>query len=78
MALAEAVAKWGVVVVAAGRGTRMGTAESKQYLLLAGQAYTGPYAGDVRDHGRDRAKSCLVVGQQDDRALRGVDTAVWT
>ncbi|QAY67832.1 2-C-methyl-D-erythritol 4-phosphate cytidylyltransferase [Paenibacillus protaetiae] len=27
-------AKWGVVVVAAGRGTRMGTSESKQYLLL--------------------------------------------
>lgn len=26
--------RWGVVVVAAGRGTRMGTAESKQYLLL--------------------------------------------
>ncbi|QYR22153.1 2-C-methyl-D-erythritol 4-phosphate cytidylyltransferase [Paenibacillus sp. sptzw28] len=29
-----AKAEWGVVVVAAGRGTRMGTAESKQYLLL--------------------------------------------
>jgi 2-C-methyl-D-erythritol 4-phosphate cytidylyltransferase len=28
-------AKWGVVVVAAGRGTRMGTKESKQYLRLA-------------------------------------------
>lgn len=27
-------ANWGVVVVAAGRGTRMGTKESKQYLLL--------------------------------------------
>ncbi|UVI33816.1 2-C-methyl-D-erythritol 4-phosphate cytidylyltransferase [Paenibacillus spongiae] len=27
-------AEWGVVVVAAGRGTRMGSAESKQYLLL--------------------------------------------
>lgn len=27
-------AKWGVVVVAAGRGTRMGTKESKQYLTL--------------------------------------------
>lgn len=27
--------KWGVVIVAAGRGTRMGTAESKQYLQLA-------------------------------------------
>lgn len=27
--------KWGVVVVAAGRGTRMGTKESKQYLRLA-------------------------------------------
>lgn len=26
--------KWGVVIVAAGRGTRMGTSESKQYLLL--------------------------------------------
>jgi len=29
--------RWGVVVVAAGRGTRMGTAESKQYLQLDGQ-----------------------------------------
>ncbi|MFF2890669.1 2-C-methyl-D-erythritol 4-phosphate cytidylyltransferase [Paenibacillus sp. NPDC057967] len=27
--------KWGVVIVAAGRGTRMGTSESKQYLHLA-------------------------------------------
>ncbi|MCA0758381.1 2-C-methyl-D-erythritol 4-phosphate cytidylyltransferase [Paenibacillus sp. N4] len=27
-------AKWGVVIVAAGRGTRMGTKESKQYLRL--------------------------------------------
>lgn len=27
--------KWGVVIVAAGRGTRMGTKESKQYLRLA-------------------------------------------
>lgn len=27
--------KWGVVIVAAGRGTRMGTSESKQYLRLA-------------------------------------------
>ncbi|WP_313641347.1 2-C-methyl-D-erythritol 4-phosphate cytidylyltransferase, partial [Paenibacillus sp.] len=27
----------GVVIVAAGRGTRMGTAESKQYLLLQGK-----------------------------------------
>ncbi|MFC4098305.1 2-C-methyl-D-erythritol 4-phosphate cytidylyltransferase [Paenibacillus xanthanilyticus] len=27
-------AQWGVVIVAAGRGTRMGTKESKQYLLL--------------------------------------------
>ena len=25
---------WGVVIVAAGRGTRMGTTESKQFLLL--------------------------------------------
>jgi 2-C-methyl-D-erythritol 4-phosphate cytidylyltransferase len=32
--MCAAKAKWGVVVVAAGRGTRMGTAESKQYLLL--------------------------------------------
>ncbi|MBO7747509.1 2-C-methyl-D-erythritol 4-phosphate cytidylyltransferase [Paenibacillus sp. MWE-103] len=32
--MAEAKATWGVVVVAAGRGTRMGTPESKQYLLL--------------------------------------------
>ena len=29
-----AQAGWGVVIVAAGRGTRMGTSESKQYLQL--------------------------------------------
>ncbi|MGO4369950.1 2-C-methyl-D-erythritol 4-phosphate cytidylyltransferase [Paenibacillus sp. MCAF20] len=29
------LADWGVVIVAAGRGTRMGTKESKQYLQLA-------------------------------------------
>lgn len=29
--------QFGVVIVAAGRGTRMGTAESKQYLTLAGK-----------------------------------------
>ena len=28
-------AKWGVIIVAAGRGTRMGTQESKQYLRLS-------------------------------------------
>lgn len=28
-------ADWGVIIVAAGRGTRMGTKESKQYLKLA-------------------------------------------
>ncbi|PYE43657.1 2-C-methyl-D-erythritol 4-phosphate cytidylyltransferase [Paenibacillus barcinonensis] len=28
---------WGVVIVAAGRGTRMGTTESKQFLLLQGK-----------------------------------------
>ncbi|MCR8645822.1 2-C-methyl-D-erythritol 4-phosphate cytidylyltransferase [Paenibacillus sp. N1-5-1-14] len=31
------MAKLGIVVVAAGRGSRMGTAESKQYLLLGGK-----------------------------------------
>lgn len=31
------VNKWGVVVVAAGQGSRMGTRESKQYLLLDGK-----------------------------------------
>ncbi|MHA7967179.1 2-C-methyl-D-erythritol 4-phosphate cytidylyltransferase [Paenibacillus sp. CAU 1782] len=32
-----AINKWGVVIVAAGRGSRMGTEESKQYLLLDGK-----------------------------------------
>ncbi len=32
-----AIDKWGVVIVAAGRGSRMGTEESKQYLLLDGK-----------------------------------------
>lgn len=31
-------AKWGVVVVAAGRGSRMGTKESKQYLEMQGKS----------------------------------------
>ena len=32
--MVEVAGQWGVVVVAAGRGTRMGTPESKQYLML--------------------------------------------
>jgi 2-C-methyl-D-erythritol 4-phosphate cytidylyltransferase len=34
--MAEQGDQWGVVIVAAGRGTRMGTKQSKQYLPLAG------------------------------------------
>jgi len=32
--MVEVAGQWGVVIVAAGRGTRMGTPESKQYLML--------------------------------------------
>ncbi|REE68873.1 2-C-methyl-D-erythritol 4-phosphate cytidylyltransferase [Paenibacillus taihuensis] len=57
-------AKWGVVVVAAGRGTRMGTAESKQYLLLQDKpilvhTLEGFQAMD------EIAEVVLVVGKED-------------
>lgn len=37
---------FGVIIVAAGKGSRMGTKESKQYLKL-GKTYSGTYTGTV-------------------------------
>lgn len=57
-------AKWGVVVVAAGRGTRMGTAESKQYLLLQDK----PILVHTLERFQDMdeiAEVALVVGKED-------------
>ncbi|RAP73255.1 2-C-methyl-D-erythritol 4-phosphate cytidylyltransferase [Paenibacillus montanisoli] len=57
-------ANWGVVVVAAGRGTRMGTAESKQYLLLRDK----PILVHTLERFQamdDIAEVTLVVGEHD-------------
>ncbi|QHT63386.1 2-C-methyl-D-erythritol 4-phosphate cytidylyltransferase [Paenibacillus lycopersici] len=62
MAIADA--KWGVVVVAAGRGTRMGTAESKQYLMLRDKPIL-VHTLETFDSMDEIADICLVVGQQD-------------
>ncbi|NBD28244.1 2-C-methyl-D-erythritol 4-phosphate cytidylyltransferase [Paenibacillus sp. T1] len=70
MALAEAVAKWGVVVVAAGRGTRMGTAESKQYLLLRDKPIL-VHTLETFETMDEIAEVCVVVGQQDVERCEG-------
>ncbi|SEP07973.1 2-C-methyl-D-erythritol 4-phosphate cytidylyltransferase [Paenibacillus sp. OV219] len=57
-------AKWGVVVVAAGRGTRMGTSTSKQYLLLQDK----PILVHTLERFQamdDIAEVVLVVGKED-------------
>ncbi|WP_308636601.1 2-C-methyl-D-erythritol 4-phosphate cytidylyltransferase [Paenibacillus silvisoli] len=63
-------AKWGVVVVAAGRGTRMGTAESKQYLLLQDK----PILVHTLERFQamdDIAEVALIVGQDDVERCQG-------
>ncbi|QHW32648.1 2-C-methyl-D-erythritol 4-phosphate cytidylyltransferase [Paenibacillus rhizovicinus] len=57
-------AKWGVVIVAAGRGTRMGTAESKQYLLLRDKPIL-VHTLETFESMDEISNICLVVGQQD-------------
>ncbi|WP_442602700.1 2-C-methyl-D-erythritol 4-phosphate cytidylyltransferase [Paenibacillus sp. KN14-4R] len=56
--------KLGVVVVAAGRGARMGTAESKQYLLLGGKPILAHTLARL-DQMADINSIVLVVGQDD-------------
>ena len=55
---------WGVVIVAAGRGTRMGTSESKQYLQLQGQAYL-VHTLEFFERMDEVREIVLVVGAQD-------------
>ncbi|WP_340005234.1 2-C-methyl-D-erythritol 4-phosphate cytidylyltransferase [Paenibacillus sp. FSL K6-0276] len=54
----------GVVIVAAGRGTRMGTAESKQYLLLQGKPII-VHTLEVFQQHELISEIVLVTGQED-------------
>lgn len=56
--------KWGVVIVAAGRGSRMGTQESKQYLLLQGKPII-VHTLELFQSLSDIAEISLVVGGDD-------------
>jgi 2-C-methyl-D-erythritol 4-phosphate cytidylyltransferase len=56
--------EWGVVVVAAGRGSRMGTVESKQYLLLQDKPIL-IHTLDVFQQMDEVAEVALVVGAAD-------------
>ncbi|MFC5652998.1 2-C-methyl-D-erythritol 4-phosphate cytidylyltransferase [Paenibacillus solisilvae] len=55
---------WGIVVVAAGRGTRMGTVESKQYLLLKDKPII-VHTLELFEHMDEVIEIVLVVGAQD-------------
>lgn len=57
-------AQWGVVIVAAGRGTRMGTKESKQYLLLQDKPVL-VHTMELFQGMADIAEIVLVVGGDD-------------
>ncbi|MUT68162.1 2-C-methyl-D-erythritol 4-phosphate cytidylyltransferase [Paenibacillus sp. NEAU-GSW1] len=56
--------QWGVVVVAAGRGSRMGTAESKQYLPLCGKPIL-VHTLELFQAMDEIAEIVLVVGEGD-------------
>ncbi|MBM7569430.1 2-C-methyl-D-erythritol 4-phosphate cytidylyltransferase [Paenibacillus sacheonensis] len=62
--MADQEATWGVVIVAAGRGTRMGTVESKQYLLLRDKPIL-VHTLQTFEAMSEIAAMCLVVGPQD-------------
>jgi len=57
-------AQWGVVIVAAGKGTRMGTAESKQYLTLRDKPIL-VHTLELFQSMDETAAIALVVGQAD-------------
>ncbi|MFD0716791.1 2-C-methyl-D-erythritol 4-phosphate cytidylyltransferase [Paenibacillus sp. GCM10027626] len=57
-------AEWGVVIVAAGRGTRMGTAESKQYLMLRDKPVI-IHTLELFEQIDEVAETVLVVGAGD-------------
>ncbi|MFS0724500.1 2-C-methyl-D-erythritol 4-phosphate cytidylyltransferase [Paenibacillus sp. 1P07SE] len=56
--------RWAAVVVAAGRGTRMGSAESKQYLMLGGQPILARSLA-LFESMPEVTEIVLVVGSQD-------------
>ncbi|EFM11518.1 2-C-methyl-D-erythritol 4-phosphate cytidylyltransferase [Paenibacillus curdlanolyticus YK9] len=58
------VAQWGVVIVAAGKGTRMGTAESKQYLALQDKPIL-VHTLELFQSLADTKAITLVVGEHD-------------
>ncbi|MBB3114263.1 2-C-methyl-D-erythritol 4-phosphate cytidylyltransferase [Paenibacillus phyllosphaerae] len=62
--MAGTSAAWGVVVVAAGRGTRMGTAESKQYLLLQDKPVL-VHTLEIFESMAEIREIALVVGSMD-------------
>lgn len=69
-----AIDKWGVVIVAAGRGSRMGTEESKQYLLLDGKPIL-VHTLEVFQRMDLIGEIALVVGSSDvERCLAWADT----
>ncbi|PZD96966.1 2-C-methyl-D-erythritol 4-phosphate cytidylyltransferase [Paenibacillus sambharensis] len=55
---------WSAIVVAAGRGTRMGTAESKQYLPLLGKPIL-IHTLQLFERMEDIAETILVTGEND-------------
>jgi 2-C-methyl-D-erythritol 4-phosphate cytidylyltransferase len=59
-----AQAGWGVVIVAAGRGTRMGTSESKQYLQLKDKPIV-VHTLELFERMDEVVEIALVVGAQD-------------
>ncbi|MEK5419652.1 MULTISPECIES: 2-C-methyl-D-erythritol 4-phosphate cytidylyltransferase [Paenibacillus] len=59
----------GVVIVAAGRGTRMGTAESKQYLLLQGKPII-VHTLEVFQQHELISEIVLVTGEEDIKRCR--------
>jgi 2-C-methyl-D-erythritol 4-phosphate cytidylyltransferase len=65
---------WGVVVVAAGRGTRMGAADSKQYLLLEDKPII-VHTLEVFERLNEVAEVALVVGADDLERCRSLVSA---
>lgn len=64
----------GVVIVAAGRGTRMGTSESKQYLLLQGKPIV-IHTLEVFQKHELISEIVLVIGEEDmERCYQWIDT----
>ncbi len=69
-------ADWGVIIVAAGRGTRMGTKESKQYLQLADKPIL-VHTLELFQSMETVKEAVLVVGSDDVERCRSLGAAVW-